>query len=230
MDQPERATLPVVSGQSGRSRVPASAQTGPHEQLAALIERRRGQDFRKPVAAYSAEAFARFAALCPPGAPLIVDSCCGIGESTRHLAERFPDHFVLGVDQSADRLSRAPALPSNALLLRADMADVWRLLYDGGYRPARQYMLYPNPWPKIGQVARRWPAHPVFPLVLALGGVIECRSNWRIYVEEFALAAALIAGVQAAVEAYVPDAPMTPFERKYLASGHPLYRCVLAPR
>lgn len=230
MDQPDRAALPVVTDLPGRSRVPASAQTGPHEQLAALIERRRGQDFRKPVAPYSAEAFARFAAVCRPGEPLIVDSCCGVGESTLHLAERFPGHFVLGVDQSADRLSRAPALPANARLLRADMADIWRLLHGEGYQPARQYMLYPNPWPKIGQLARRWPAHPVFPRVLALGGIIECRSNWRVYVEEFALAAALIAGMHAAVEDYVPDVPMTPFERKYRASGHPLYRCVLPPR
>lgn len=218
-----------MRGADGRSRVPQSAQTGPHEQLAALIERRRGQDFRKPVAPYSAEAFKVFAAVCRPDAPLIVDSCCGVGESTLHLAERFPDHFVLGVDQSADRLSRAPVLPANALLLRADMADIWRLLLDGGYRPARQYMLYPNPWPKIGQLARRWPAHPVFPQVLALGGVIECRSNWRIYVEEFALAARLLVSRNATVEAFVPEVPMTPFERKYLASGHALFRCVLDP-
>jgi hypothetical protein len=142
-----------------------------------------------------------------------------------HLAERFPGHFVLGVDQSADRLSRAPALPSNALLLRADMADIWRLLHEAAYRPARQYMLYPNPWPKIGQLARRWPAHPVFPLVLALGGSIECRSNWRVYVEEFALAVKLITGIDASVDEYVPSMPITPFERKYLASGHALYRC-----
>jgi tRNA (guanine-N7-)-methyltransferase len=218
-----------VSGTDGRSRVPESAQTRPHEQLAALIERRRGQVFRKPVAAYSAEAFARFAALCPPDVPLIVDSCCGVGESTRHLAERFPDHFVLGVDQSADRLSRAPALPSNALLLRADMTDVWRLLHEGGYRPARQYMLYPNPWPKIGHLARRWPAHPVFPLVLALGGIIECRSNWRVYVEEFALAARLLGCQTATVEQFTPEVAVTPFERKYLASGHALFRCVVRP-
>lgn len=212
---------------AGRSRVPESAQTGPHEQLPALIARRAGQPFRQPVAPYSREAFESFAAGCAPDTPLIIDSCCGVGESTARLAEHFPDHVVLGVDQSADRLSRAPALPANARLLRADMADIWRLLLDGGYRPARQYMLYPNPWPKIGHLARRWPAHPVFPTVLALGGVIECRSNWRIYVEEFALAAKLIAGIDAAVEAFSPAAPLTPFERKYAASGHALYRCLL---
>lgn len=212
---------------AGRSRVPESAQTGPHEQLPALIARRAGQLFRQPVAPYSREAFESFAAGCAPDTPLIIDSCCGVGESTARLAESFPDHVVLGVDQSADRLARAPALPANARLLRADMADIWRLLLDGGYRPARQYMLYPNPWPKIGHLARRWPAHPVFPTVLALGGRIECRSNWRIYVEECVLAAKLIAGIDAAVEAFSPAPPLTPFERKYAASGHALYRCLL---
>ncbi len=209
------------------SRVPHSAQTGPHDRLAALIARRAGIPYRQPVASFSKDAFACFASACAADRPLIVDSCCGIGESTLHLAERHPDCFVLGVDQSSDRLSRAPALPANALLLRADMSDIWCLLQQHGYRPVRQYMLYPNPWPKIGQLARRWPAHPVFPTVLELGGVIECRSNWRIYVEEFALAARLIAGIDSPVGVLVPDEPMTPFERKYAASGHALYRCVL---
>jgi tRNA (guanine-N7-)-methyltransferase len=216
-----------MSARTGRSRIPESVQTGAHEGLAALIARRGRGEFRKPVAAYSQAAFDLFARRCDPSRALVVDSCCGVGESTRHLAARFPDHFVLGVDQSADRLARAPALPGNALLLRADMVDIWLLLHTQGYRPTRQYMLYPNPWPKAGQLARRWPAHPVFPTVLALGGDIECRSNWRVYVDEFAVAAKLITGIDAEVEAFVPESPITPFERKYHASGHALYRCRL---
>lgn len=215
-----------MSRTDGTSRVPESAQTGPHRQLAALLARRAGQAFRKPVAAYSADAFARFVARCSPHEPLIVDSCCGVGESTLHLAQRHPDHFVLGVDQSADRLQRAPALPGNALLVRADMPDVWQLLHEGGYRPAQQFMLYPNPWPKAAHLARRWPAHAIFPTVLALGGRIECRSNWRIYVGEFALAVRVLSGVEAQPEVLRDVQPMTPFERKYQASGHELYRCV----
>ncbi|WP_018411198.1 tRNA (guanine(46)-N(7))-methyltransferase TrmB [Methyloversatilis thermotolerans] len=209
------------------SRVPTSAQQGPHDQLTALIARRTGHPFRRPAAAYSAEAFSVFQAFCAPGEALIIDSCCGTGESTRHLAESHPRHKVVGVDQSAHRLSRAPAMPPNGLLLRADMVDVWQLMHAQGYRPDAQYMLYPNPWPKIGHVARRWPAHPVFPTVLALGGRIECRSNWRIYVEEFALAVRLLTGREASVWSFVPDPVLTPFERKYTASGHTLFRCVV---
>jgi hypothetical protein len=60
---------------------------------------------------------------------------------------------------------------------------------------------------------------------VALGGVIECRSNWRIYIDEFAEALRLL-GVAATVEAWRPEQAITPFERKYAASGHALWRCV----
>jgi tRNA G46 methylase TrmB len=95
---------------------------------------------------------------------------------------------------------------------------------DAGVRPDRHYLLYPNPWPKIGHLSRRWHGHPVFPAMLALGGLLECRSNWRIYVEEFCFAIIRLTSLSAACEIYEPEAVMTPFERKYLESGHTLYR------
>lgn len=220
------------------SRVPASAQTAVHEQLPALLERHRRAPFRKPYADYNRAAFAasigRWRRMAPD-APLILDACCGTGESTLALAALFPDHYVLGVDQSAVRLRRRLAaqdgggepLPPNAGFVRADLVDYWRLLRDEGVRLARHYLLYPNPWPKIGHLSRRWHGHPVFPAVLELGGVLECRSNWRIYVEEFCLAVGALSGRDAVCEPFAPDAPLTPFERKYLASGHALYRAVV---
>ena len=89
------------------------------------------------------------------------------------------------------------------------------------------YLLYPNPWPKIGHLARRWHGHPVFPTLLELGGVLECRSNWRIYVEEFCFAVARLTPHTPRCEPYSPREALTPFERKYLASGHALYRAVV---
>ena len=220
------------------SRVPTSAQTGIHEHLEALLERHRRAPFRKPYADYNRAAFAasigrwRRAA---PDAPLILDACCGTGESSLALAALFPGHYVIGVDQSVIRLRRRLAaqdgggvpLPSNVGFVRADLVDYWRLLRDEGIRLARHYLLYPNPWPKIGHLSRRWHGHPVFPAVLELGGMLECRSNWRIYVEEFCLAVGVLSGRDAVCEPFVPDAPLTPFERKYLASGHALYRAVI---
>jgi tRNA (guanine-N7-)-methyltransferase len=222
--------------QANHSRVPTSAQTGIHEQLVNLLERHRAAPFRKPYADYNRAAFAaslerwqRHA----PQAPLILDSCCGVGESSVALAQAFPDHYVIGVDQSASRLARntrdkVAGLPDNLDLVRADLVDYWRLLGAADIRLARHYLLYPNPWPKIGHLARRWHGHAVFPALLALGGVLECRSNWRIYVDEFAFAVNYLSGRQAGVEPYLPAVALTPFERKYLNSGHALYRTVSA--
>lgn len=213
------------------SRVPTSAQTGVHEHLPVLLERHRRAPFRKPYADYNRAAFdtsftrrEREA----PRAPLILDACCGVGESSIALARAFPEHYVIGVDQSEARLGRfEPAsLPPNLDLVRADLVDYWRLMHDAGVRLARHYLLYPNPWPKIGHLSRRWHGHPVFPAMLELGGVLECRSNWRIYVEEFCLAVNTLTPSMMACEEFVPNLPLTPFERKYRESGHALYRAV----
>ena len=161
--------------------------------------------------------------------PLILDAGCGVGLSTRHMAIQWPHHFVLGIDQSADRIGRHTVWPGtpppNMLLLRADLVDFWRLLSRAGIRLERHYLLYPNPWPKPAHLARRWHGHAVFPTVTALGGVIECRSNWPVYVEECAIALRQLNLPDVVSEAYVTDAPTTPFEKKYLQSGHTLWRC-----
>lgn len=216
---------------TGNSRTVFSGQTGPHRDLETLVCRHAGHRYLKPIADYNRTAFEQALAAWDASAPLILDSGCGVGWSTVNLAREFPDHFVLGIDRSADRLGRGKhevgELPANACLVRADLVDFWRLMADAGVRPARHYLLYPNPWPKIGHLARRWHGHPVFPTLLRLGGVLECRSNWRIYIEEMALALAMLGGPAAAVEAWQPAVPITPFERKYLASGHALWRCTV---
>ncbi len=219
------------------SRIPASAQSGIHEQLPMVLDRHMKSPFRKPCADYNRAAFAasieRFRRL-HPGAPLILDSCCGVGESSVALARAFPDHYVIGVDQSASRLQRGRrgqrdgrAWPDNLDLVRADLVDYWRLLLDAGIHLARHYLLYPNPWPKIGHLRRRWHGHPVFPAVIALGGVLECRSNWSIYIAEHCLAVEQLSGREALAEPYLADLPITPFERKYRDSGHCLFRAVV---
>lgn len=215
---------------SGNSRFIVSAQEGPHRDLEALVRRHIAHPFRKPILDYNREAFATALAARDawrPGAPLILDAGCGVGWSTQRIAEMYPEHFVFGVDQSVDRISRGRPLPmpKNALLIRADLVDFWRLLAENGLRLARHYNLYPNPWPKIGHLARRWQGHAVFPVWRELGGDLECRSNWRIYIEEMAQALTLLTGQPVIAEPYATDDSMTPFEKKYLASGHELWRC-----
>ena len=80
------------------------------------------------------------------------------------MSEEVPIEALILVDKPLP-------MPANAVLIRADLVDFWRLLADNGVRLARHYNLYPNPWPKIGHLARRWHGHPVFPALLELGGV-----------------------------------------------------------
>ena len=215
---------------SGNSRFISSAQTGVHPDLEKLVRRHMAHPFQKPIADYNREAFAIALAAreqWQPDAPLILDAGCGVGWSTQRIAETYPDHFVFGVDQSVDRINRGKPLPlpANALLVRADLVDFWRLFAEHKIRLARHYNLYPNPWPKIGHLARRWQGHAVFPIWLALGGELECRSNWHIYIEEMALALTLLTAQQVSCEPWQTTNPMTPFEKKYQESGHELWRC-----
>lgn len=208
-----------------------STQTGVHEQLAIVVAKHARTEFRKPFTAYNRQAFdTSMAAWQKAGqSPLILDAGCGVGLSTLHLATRFPDHFVIGIDQSENRLSRNTAwsgtLPPNFIRVRADLVDYWRLLHAAGLRLARHYILYPNPWPKIGHLTRRWHGHAVFPTVTALGGVLECRSNWKIYIDEHAAALNQLTGSNVCCEQHIAATPITPFEQKYCLSGHSLWRC-----
>lgn len=133
--------------------------------------------------------------------------------------------MVVGIDQSAARLGRfcEPVLP-NMRLVRARAEDFWRLLRADGIRPARHFLLYPNPWPKAAHLKRRWQGHPAFPELLSLGGRLELRTNWRVYADEFALAARICGIVAQPVVSFSVQSPLSPFERKYADSGHRLYR------
>ena len=213
------------------SRTIATNQLGPHRDVARRVERALWYPLRKPVAEHTREAFAQaqdwYESRSGRGqSPLILDAGCGVGLSTRQLAARYEDHLVIGVDRSADRLSRDHgALAENALLVRADLVDFWRLALAAGWQPARHYLLYPNPYPKSAHLKQRWHGHPVLPVILALGGRLELRSNWRLYVEEFAQALEQVTGTVALVEPWEPAGHfLTPFERKYHASGQSLWR------
>ena len=206
-----------------------SSQTQPHPKLQATIARHLQHVFRREPSAAGRRAFTALGERLL-GAAFVLDAGCGTGDSTVALARVFPDRLVIGVDKSAARLVlgqrrlvRADA-PQNAILLRCELVDFWQLAVSAGLRCSHQFLLYPNPWPKPEQFKRRWPAHPILPAILALGGEIELRTNWRVYAQEFATALRL-GGRSTSCEAFVADLPLSPFERKYAASGHPLWRC-----
>ena len=217
----------------GNSKPVVSNQPGVHQDLPRTVQRHLTRAWQAPVAEHTRAAFAEAAAWraeqgAGPDVPLILDSGCGTARSSRWLAARHPGALVIALDQSAHRLARgreAGPLPQNLLLLRAECADFWRLAEDAGWRLAAHYLLYPNPWPKAAHLKRRWHGHPVFPSLLNLGGVLEVRSNWPIYLQEMqaALAQASISATLDELSVGAEEA-VTDFELKYQGSGHQLWR------
>ncbi|PAY00634.1 SAM-dependent methyltransferase [Pseudoalteromonas sp. HM-SA03] len=214
------------------SRSITTNQQGLHEKLDEIVTKHLTAEFKKPIAAHTQSAFdevnARVQAF---NGPIILDSCCGVGESTANLAKRHPDALVIGIDKSAHRLDKhdveyKQTEQGQYILVQADLNDFWRLALEADWQPSHHYLLYPNPWPKAKHIQRRWHGSAVFPFIVKLGGKLELRSNWDIYVKEFARALAL-SGVDVEVEAYESDEAITPFERKYWASGQSSTRLVV---
>jgi tRNA G46 methylase TrmB len=207
------------------SRTVSSAQRGVHPRLASVVARHRDSVWRKPPQRVDLPALAALdQALEEHSGALILDSFCGTGQSSLTLAERHPDALVVGVDKSEHRLRRRPGRADNCLLLRAHCEAVWRHLAQRACRLRAHYLLYPNPWPKPGHLGRRVHGHPAFPLLTMLGGELELRSNWQVYVEEFGVALHLL-GVPARIALVPHTAPsLTLFEHKYRESGQTLWR------
>jgi tRNA (guanine-N7-)-methyltransferase len=212
----------------GNSPPVRSGQSGTHAKLAVAVRRHLETPWQAPVHEPTR------AALAPLlddirclGLPVILDSGCGDGSSTLRLGYRHPDALVIGVDKSEARLQRLAPTGSvrrgNVWLVRAEVAETWRQLVLQGTRLTAHYLLYPNPWPKSTHLHRRWYGHPAFAALLSLGGRLELRSNWAVYVAEFGLALG-IAGRSIGISP-LPAAPaLTPFEQKYRDSGHELWR------
>ena len=184
---------------------------------------------------------------------LVLDSGCGTGESTLHLAKKFPNVPVIGIDKSTVRLTKAgnerqlenaadcavngeASVPVNAFWVRAELLDFWRLALEkvvaGEWNILHHALYYPNPWPKESEATRRFHLHPIFPTLLRLSPVTELRTNWEIYAREFAEAArvaddALQLKLGAEFAPFSPAVPETAFERKYKNAGQELFRVLV---
>ena len=209
-----------------------------------LVERHVAQHAtylnKRPIAKHTAAAFQTASEFARSrAAPLIIDAGCGTGRSTLKLAERHPDHTIIGVDRSEARLSRSNEVPANALLLRAELGDFWRLLNESDLTVEETYLLYPNPYPKAKHLRQRFQGHASLPSLLhACGRRLTIRASWRTYLEEFHLAASKAGelGIRPDLVSKGPyelptdlilNDPLTLFERKYANAGVPVYELVL---
>lgn len=225
----------------GDSKAIITNQSGIHEKLDAVVQRHLTHPFQKPYQVHTQKAFddvnahvQAFLAEKPDG-KVILDSCCGVGQSTRLLAKLNPDALIIGVDKSADRIERKVegfALKdgyqaSNYHLVRADLNDFYRLVKAANWPVSKHYILYPNPWPKSKHLQRRWHGSAVFPILISLGNQIILRSNWRLYLEEFQQAAKQVSLQGDLVKLLIEAQPLTPFEAKYQASGQVCWQLIL---
>ena len=194
-----------------------------HQDLPDVVRKHLVSPWLRPVPAHTARAFAAVRDVVEASTkPLILDSCCGTGDSTKYLASRFPYAQVIGIDKSAHRLRRyRDSNTHTCMVVKADVNDFWRLAVESGWRPIRHYLLYPNPYPKASQLRKRWYGSPAFPSLLALGGVLTVRSNWSLYIEEFGLALK-VAGYRSEYETVAADSRITAFEAKYAERGYQL--------
>lgn len=212
----------------GDSKAIITNQPGIHEKLADIVNKHLTHPSKKPFQAHTVEAFELAAQkVATHQGNIILDSCCGVGQSTRLLAKQNPKALVIGVDKSAHRINRNDEAlieltktqgVDNYLLLRADLNDFYRLVKQANWSISKHYILYPNPWPKAKHVQRRWHGSAVFPEIISIGEAIILRSNWRLYLEEFQFSAT-IAGRSGEISLINNEQPLTPFEAKYQASG-----------
>ena len=227
-----------------------SNQEGPFKDLEKLVRKYACTPYLRPIADHTRLAFAdaeqfiadfytkRHTGSAPH--PVILDSGCGTGESTLHLAHQFPGYPVIGIDKSAVRLEKASQsvnstirdLPSNAFYVRAELIDFWRLALEkvtaGLWTIPYHALYYPNPWPKQSEATRRFHLHPIFPTLIRLALTTELRTNWEIYAQEFAQAARLLSpNANVTIQLIKEGEPITAFERKYKNACQQLWQVII---
>ncbi|MEM0910741.1 MAG: SAM-dependent methyltransferase [Pseudomonadota bacterium] len=218
-----------------------SNQLGVHPNLIKFVSKQQKKHFSKPFSEHTNLAFEYFSdAISGFEGEVILDACCGVGESTLYLSKAYPDCLVVGIDRSAARLdknpyynqyklrnhARSPEKSGNTLFVRANLVDFWRLLSASEFarRIKKQYILYPNPYPKKAQLGKRWYASPVMKDIVSICKKIECRSNWSIYLEEFQRALSVY-DIPSEISR-IDSQPITPFERKYQAAGQACWKLI----
>lgn len=199
-----------------------SNQTTVHDKLIEVLERNQRSCYQRPIAQHTKDAFdtcMKWLAL-ESAENIIIDACCGVGESTALLAKSYPYHHVIGLDKSEARLAKHPAYESsnkNYQVIRADLEDFIRLFRGNNLMAEHIFLLYPNPYPKKSQLKNRWYAMPVFQDLIASTEHIEIRSNWLIYLQDCQETFDFY-GIDAEISS-VTGASITPFERKYRNAG-----------
>lgn len=207
-----------------------SNQTDLHANLVDVVVKHDQFSFQKAVSSAANNQLALILPKLRAANYVVIDSGCGTGDSCLYLTKRYPEAIVLAIDKSAYRLQKARARCDqypNIVFLSGDCVEYWRLIVAENISIKSHYLFYPNPWPKAKHLLRRWHGHPVFPLLIAMSPVTELRSNWLLYLEEFAAACHLLGYHDVEILPVDKDSVVSAFERKYQRCGQKVYRLLV---
>jgi tRNA (guanine-N7-)-methyltransferase len=174
-----------------------------------------------------------FRSLFGNASPVVLEIGFGMGETTAAIAAAHPAVNFLGVEMhwpgvgALLRHIEAQQL-ANIRVVRRDAVDVVeRLVPDASLAGIHVY--FPDPWPKKRHHKRRLLQAPFVHALatrLAPGGYLHVATDWQPYAEEIlaVLAAeSLLANTGEGFAARPDWRPLTKFEQRGLARGHPVF-------
>ena len=165
-------------------------------------------------------------------APVVLEIGFGMGETTAAIAAAQPDVDFLGVEMHwpgvGALLRRLDAAGlTNVRVSRSDAVDVVGIIAPSSLAGIHVY--FPDPWPKKRHHKRRL-LKPGFVHALALrlarGGYLHVATDWQPYAEEILgvlSAEALLVNTCGGFAPRPEWRPLTKFEQRGLARGHPVF-------
>lgn len=172
-------------------------------------------------------------------APVVLEIGFGMGRTTAEIARANPQIDYLGVEVFAGgvgsllRLIETRGL-TNVRIIRHDAVEVLRDMVAPASL-AGINVFFPDPWPKARHHKRRL-IQPAFVALLAErlapGAPLHCATDWEPYalqMREVLRGEPRLASAPQAVDGFVPrppDRPLTKFEARGLALGHPVHDLV----
>ena len=190
---------------------------------------RNPHSWQRPISQHARHSFRQIhAQIQAEPRPIIIDSGCGRGKSSRQLAQQYPQHWIVAIDKSHVRLERLNhhQQPLNLLIMHTNCEDAWRLLYQLREQIQLHCIFYPNPWPKKKQLQRRWHAHPCLHYYLNLAKTTRIRSNWLLYLQEAQFVAQLSQCTTKLQQLHHTMPAVSHFEAKYFLHQQPCYELI----
>jgi len=161
--------------------------------------------------------------------PLDIEIGCGVGMHPIRRALEYPERTLVAIEHTKEKFDKFARRiyshnnPKNLIPLHANaISIISQQLTDQSVD--QFFLLYPNPYPKIGDRKKRWPFVPFMKELLAKlksGGSLIVATNELWYAEEMWLAMELAYGLTTrSVEKLDQNSrPRTHFEAKYLQRG-----------